>query len=114
MQLIGRPFDEATVLRAGHAYEKATPWRDRRPQLTPGTPQPPITPKGNDPQVPADLDSKTRDLVLDMAARAGLKLNEREQAILLEPAPYVLEMANRIRKDRSRFEEPALVFRFPS
>jgi aspartyl-tRNA(Asn)/glutamyl-tRNA(Gln) amidotransferase subunit A len=114
MQLIGRPFDEATVLRAGHAYEKATPWRDRRPQLTPGTPQPPITPKGNDPQVPADLDSKTRDLVLDMAARAGLKLNEREQAILLEPAPYVLEMANRIRMDRGRFEEPALVFRFPA
>ncbi len=114
MQLIGRPFDEATVLRAGHAYEKATPWRDRRPQLTVGTPQPPITPKGNDPQVPADLNSKTRDLVLDMAAGAGLKLNEREQAILLEPAPYVLEMANRIRKDRGRFEEPALVFRFPS
>jgi aspartyl-tRNA(Asn)/glutamyl-tRNA(Gln) amidotransferase subunit A len=33
-QLAGKPFDEATVLRVAHAYEKATPWRSRRPQLT--------------------------------------------------------------------------------
>ena len=32
-QLVGKPFDEATVLRAAHAYEKATPWRSVRPQL---------------------------------------------------------------------------------
>ena len=32
-QLAGRPFDDATVLRAGAAYERATPWRDRRPSL---------------------------------------------------------------------------------
>ncbi len=33
MQVIGRRFDEATVLRVGDAYERATPWRDRRPAL---------------------------------------------------------------------------------
>jgi hypothetical protein len=49
-----------------------------------------------------------------MAARAGLGLSERQQAILLEAAPYALAMAKRIRRDRSRFEEPALVFRFPN
>lgn len=32
-QLIGRPFEDATVLRAGHAYEQATSWRSRRPAL---------------------------------------------------------------------------------
>jgi aspartyl-tRNA(Asn)/glutamyl-tRNA(Gln) amidotransferase subunit A len=32
-QIAGRYFDEATVLRAAHAYEAATPWRDRRPDL---------------------------------------------------------------------------------
>jgi len=32
MQLIARPFAEATLLRAAHAYETATPWRDRRPE----------------------------------------------------------------------------------
>jgi aspartyl-tRNA(Asn)/glutamyl-tRNA(Gln) amidotransferase subunit A len=33
LQLAGRPFDEATVLRAGHAYEQATEWHRRRPSV---------------------------------------------------------------------------------
>ena len=32
-QLSGRPFEEATVLRAGHAYEQATTWHTRRPPV---------------------------------------------------------------------------------
>jgi len=32
-QLSGKPFDEATVLKAAHAYEQATPWRSIRPRL---------------------------------------------------------------------------------
>lgn len=32
-QLAGRAFDDATVLAAGAAYERVTPWRDRRPAL---------------------------------------------------------------------------------
>ena len=33
MQIAGRPFDEATVLRVGHAYEQATPWHNRLPPV---------------------------------------------------------------------------------
>ena len=33
LQIVGRCFDEAMVLRIGHAYERTTPWRGRRPQL---------------------------------------------------------------------------------
>jgi aspartyl-tRNA(Asn)/glutamyl-tRNA(Gln) amidotransferase subunit A len=33
LQIVGRPFEDATVLRVGHAYERATPWRERRPEL---------------------------------------------------------------------------------
>jgi len=33
LQLIGRTLDEATLLRVAHAYEQATPWRQRRPPL---------------------------------------------------------------------------------
>lgn len=33
LQLIGRPFDEATVLRAAHCYEQATEWHRQRPPL---------------------------------------------------------------------------------
>ncbi len=37
LQIVGRPFDEATVLRAAHAYEQATDWHTRHPALA--TPQ---------------------------------------------------------------------------
>ncbi|MBI2886899.1 MAG: amidase [Chloroflexi bacterium] len=33
LQIAGRPWDEATVLRAAYAYEQASPWRQRRPPL---------------------------------------------------------------------------------
>ena len=33
LQLAGRPFDELTVLRAAHAYEQVTEWRQRRPPI---------------------------------------------------------------------------------
>jgi aspartyl-tRNA(Asn)/glutamyl-tRNA(Gln) amidotransferase subunit A len=33
MQLVGRPFDEAVLLRLGEAYERATAWHRRRPAL---------------------------------------------------------------------------------
>jgi aspartyl-tRNA(Asn)/glutamyl-tRNA(Gln) amidotransferase subunit A len=32
-QIVGKRFADATVLRAAHAYEQATPWRSRRPAL---------------------------------------------------------------------------------
>ncbi len=33
MQIAGRPFDEATVLRVAYAYEQNTPWHTRRPPI---------------------------------------------------------------------------------
>jgi Asp-tRNA(Asn)/Glu-tRNA(Gln) amidotransferase A subunit family amidase len=33
MQLIGRPFDEATILRAGEAYQQRTDWHTKQPPL---------------------------------------------------------------------------------
>src|SRR3954447_26582152 len=32
-QIVGKRFEDATVLRAAHAYEQATLWRSRRPEL---------------------------------------------------------------------------------
>ena len=113
MQIIGRPFDEAAVLRVGHAFQQATDWHVRRPHLVAGAPQPKLTPKGNEP-VAADVDAATRDFILRTAQRAGLKLNDYQTAILLETAPFALAMAERNRKTRDRMAEPALVFRFPN
>jgi aspartyl-tRNA(Asn)/glutamyl-tRNA(Gln) amidotransferase subunit A len=33
LQLAARPFDESTLLNAAHAYEEATAWHTRRPEL---------------------------------------------------------------------------------
>lgn len=35
-QLVGRPFDEALLLNAGHRYQAETDWRDRAPDLDGG------------------------------------------------------------------------------
>ena len=32
-QIVGRPFDEATVLRAAHLYQGVTAWHKRHPAL---------------------------------------------------------------------------------
>jgi aspartyl-tRNA(Asn)/glutamyl-tRNA(Gln) amidotransferase subunit A len=34
LQVLGRPLDEARVLRAAYAYEQATTWRARQPELS--------------------------------------------------------------------------------
>ena len=33
LQLIGKPFDEATILKAGHAFEQATEWHEKKAPL---------------------------------------------------------------------------------
>ena len=111
MQIAGRPFDEATVLRAGHAYEQATPWRARRPLLAADQPQPPLAaPQSAAPA--ADIDAGTRNLLDAALARAGYQLTERQRQLVYRVAPYVLAAAQRIPRDQQRSDEPAAVFRF--
>lgn len=33
LQILGKAFDEQTILRAGHAYERVTDWHTRRPEI---------------------------------------------------------------------------------
>ena len=110
LQIVGRAFDDARVLKVGHAYQLATDWHRRHPKLELGTPQP-ILDHGNEPERP-DINGAMFGFVVQMAHRAGLKLNERQMTMLLEAAPYALAMAERIRKPRARMEAPSLVFRF--
>ena len=111
IQVIGKPFGDATALRVAHAYQSATDWHKRRAELVPGTPKPAVDWSGNEPGKP-DLDAATRSHVETMARRAGLKLNERQWTMLLETAPLAIAMAERVRKPRDFAEEPSLVFRF--
>jgi aspartyl-tRNA(Asn)/glutamyl-tRNA(Gln) amidotransferase subunit A len=109
MQVIGRPFDELTALRVAHAYEQATPWRERRPVLEPGpAPEPGSTEPP--PPPPVTIDTATRDLVDGMARQAGLALNETQLAFLYQAAPEAIAMANRVRQPLAWSDEPANTF----
>ncbi len=111
LQVGGRPFDEATVLRVGHAYERAAGWRGRRPALVPGAAQPPVALK---PPAPLDdrVTAEVRTTASALARQAGLALDERAFDQLLRAAPHALAMARRIREPLARAAEPANTFRF--
>jgi aspartyl-tRNA(Asn)/glutamyl-tRNA(Gln) amidotransferase subunit A len=110
LQLITRPFNDAQLLAVGHAYQQATDWHTRRPPLDPQAQAPKVDVSVFEPR--PDADAATRATAETMARRAGLKLDERQMAILLENAPAALEMANRLRKPRDRQAEPSSTFRF--
>ena len=109
MQIAGRPFDEETVLRAGHAYEQATTWRNRRPQLVAGAVASKLVSGAeNAPKMP--MDDATKTIVDAAIARAGLALTDEQRALLYRVAPAVLAAVSRIRRDRPREDEPANFF----
>ena len=110
LQVVGRPFDETTVLRAAHAYEQATAWRRRRPALDPDAGAPAVDPPAPAPQPTGD--PATRDMVLAACRRAGLELEETRIAMICAAAPYVAAMTRRLRRERDFREEPASIFQF--
>jgi aspartyl-tRNA(Asn)/glutamyl-tRNA(Gln) amidotransferase subunit A len=111
MQIVGRPFDDATVLRVAHAYEMATPWRAKRPQLDPDAKFSTALPTVPDPE-PAQIDAATRDRVAVACRAAGLTLTDRQFDMVYAAAPYVIAMTGRLYRDRGYGEEPANVFQF--
>lgn len=110
MQIAGRPFDEATVFRVAHAYERAAGHAGRLPQLVPGAAAPAVPHAGHEPGPP--VDATLMQLVRTLCERAGLALSESILVQLCEAAPYALAMARRL--EMPEWEaEPANVFRFP-
>jgi aspartyl-tRNA(Asn)/glutamyl-tRNA(Gln) amidotransferase subunit A len=114
MQILGRPFDESTVLRVGHAYERATEWHTRRPHLVRDAAAPDVVPPPVLSGAADAVDGATRDLCVKAAARAGIPLDDLMLAQLLEGAPYALGMAHRLRRDHDPHHEPSTVFSFPA
>jgi aspartyl-tRNA(Asn)/glutamyl-tRNA(Gln) amidotransferase subunit A len=110
MQVVGRPFADAMVLRVAKAYEDATPWRRRRPVLEAGAAPLPA------PAVPepakAEISRMRRDEIAVMCKRRGLTVPERHFAQLCATAPYVDEMVGHLGRSWDFMDEPASVFRF--
>jgi aspartyl-tRNA(Asn)/glutamyl-tRNA(Gln) amidotransferase subunit A len=111
MQVVGKPFDEATVLRVADAYERATSWRRRRPRLDGSTIVPPLPPIPE--PAKADIPQARRDEIASLCERAGLVLTERQFEQLCATAPYIDAMVGRLRRGWHFAEEPANIFQFP-
>jgi aspartyl-tRNA(Asn)/glutamyl-tRNA(Gln) amidotransferase subunit A len=109
MQLVGRPFDDATVLRVAHAYEQATPWRQRRPQLDANAAFSTALPPIPDPEK-ANISQARRDEIAALCRRAGLTLNDRHFEQLCATVPYIEAMTGRLRRDMQFYDEPSSVF----
>ena len=105
LQIAGRPFDDATVLRIGHAYELATEWRATRPTIAAMAPRLPGAP---DP-VPHE---PSRAATIEAVARAGLSLTPRQLDIVCSSAPHAQALVGRLRRPRRFHEEPANTFSF--
>ena len=113
MQIVGRPFGERTILRIGHAYERATDWHTRRPTLVPGAEAPAVTPPPVLSGTADPPDGALRDVCAKAARRAGLRLDDLMLTQLVEGAPYALGMVERLRRDHGLHHEPANVFSLP-
>ena len=96
LQIAGRHFDDARVLRIGHAYEQATQWHLRHPRLTPRLPAPAVD-TGHDAPV-IDVDLQTRAHVEASVRQAGLRLSDHQLSLLLESSPHALAMARKINR----------------
>ncbi len=71
MQIAARPFEDAKVLQAADAFQKATPWREKRPQLLPGK-APTKLPDAVVPTSLPEIDADVRRSVESTVRRFGL------------------------------------------
>ncbi len=82
MQLIGRPFDEATLFRTGSAYERAAGLLGQKPPSFPAT----IPPASNGAPISPDPNASLRpDWVMDMARLLRYDFVTEEDAMLIAP-----------------------------
>ncbi len=110
MQIAGRRFAEATCFRAAYAYEKATPWRDRRPTfMEPETEVTAVDPRASNGGQRGD-DARRAEYTA-MSRRLGLNLDDAQLRDLTEAMPHVEAMLGLLRRDRPYTEEPSLIFR---
>ncbi len=108
IQLIGRPFHDAELLGIAHAYEQACDFANRRPALTATVPAPiPDEPPAYE---TGRYDPATVSACSDAAQRAGLRLGDRELAMMCAVAPQLADMKRRVRALATTGDEPADVY----
>ena len=109
LQIAGRPFDDARVLAAGHAFEQATGHWRKSPPLTAGTAPAKLEPKPWVPDTSA-VPAAIRSFAEQAARRAGLKLSGPLMEELVAAAPWAIAMAERLKRDHAREDEVSSIF----
>lgn len=109
MQIAGRPFDDARVLRAGHAFETAIGLARRHPELTPGAAPAALDPQPWKPDT-SDVEPAIRARAEAAAIAVGLKLPPPIMEELVAVAPWALAMAKRIGRNNPRSLEVSSIF----
>ena len=109
LQIAGRPHEDSLVLRAGHAYEMATRFFEREPDLKPNVAPAALDPKPWRPDT-SQVEPTVRAFAEDAAMRAGLRLAPEHMEELVAVAPWALAMAKRLRRDHFRSAEVSSIF----
>ena len=109
LQIAGRPHEDALVLRAGHAYEMATGFFKRAPDLKPGAAPAALDPKPWRPDT-SQVVPAVCAFAENAAMRAGLRLAPEQMEELVAVAPWALAMAKRLRRDHARSAEVSSIF----
>jgi aspartyl-tRNA(Asn)/glutamyl-tRNA(Gln) amidotransferase subunit A len=112
LQLGGRPFDEATLLRTGDAYQKATDWHLQVPPIAgevAGSPTRETKTSMTD--ATTEPDPKVAATVATLLAAAGLAPSPAEVAILVGQYPSFRAAVERLHSmPELRYESPGLIF----
>jgi aspartyl-tRNA(Asn)/glutamyl-tRNA(Gln) amidotransferase subunit A len=106
MQIVGRPWDEALVLKVGEAFQRDTDWHQRRPSIPHSAS--PVTLAAAEPQEP--LDEQTEAWVDACLAHAQLRLSDQQRMHVSAAAPRVLRMIQRLGVIEDRSVEPGALF----
>lgn len=109
LQIVGRPFDDARVLAAGHAYERAAGFIARKPKLVAGAAPAKLDVQPWVPDTSA-VEPSVRRYAETAAVQAGLKLPPPIMEELVAVAPHALAKARRLRRDQPREAEVSSIF----
>lgn len=111
MQVLGRPFEDSTVLKIGHAYQQASTWHRRRAPISEHVAVPTLIAPPLLAGTANEVDARTRELCRQAASNASVTLDDFMFRQMLEGAPYALAMKARQQDRHDDADMPSLAFR---